>query len=37
MINKFSSINNASYKQKKYNELRGEIYLIIASDSVWMK
>src|ERR1700738_9442 len=37
MINKFSSIDNASHKQKKYNELRGEIYLITASDSVWTK
>src|SRR6202048_2171168 len=37
MINKFSSIDNASQKQKKYNELRGEIYLITASDSVWTK
>jgi hypothetical protein len=37
MINKFSSIDNASHKQKKYNELRGEIYLITASDSVWVK
>ena len=35
MINKFSSIDNASHKQKKYNELRGEIYLITASASVW--
>src|ERR1700738_1783494 len=35
MINKFSSIDNASHKQKKYNELRGEIYLITASDVVW--
>ena len=37
MINKFSSIDLTSHKQKKYNELRGEIYLITASDSVWMK
>ena len=37
MINKFSSIDNASHKQKKYNELRGEIYLITASDNVWLK
>ena len=37
MINKFSSINNACHKHKKYNELRGEIYLITASDSVWGK
>ena len=37
MINKFSSIDNASHKKKKYNELRGEIYLITASDYVWIK
>jgi len=37
MINKFSSIDNASHKQKKYNEIRGEMYLITASDSVWAK
>ena len=37
MINKFSSIDNASNKQKKYNELRGEIYLITSPDSVWTK
>jgi hypothetical protein len=37
MINKFSSIDNASHKQKKYKELRGEIYLITSSDSVWTK
>lgn len=37
MINKFSSIDNASSKQKKYNDMRGEIYLITASDSVWQK
>ena len=37
MINKFSSIDNACHKQKKYNELRGEIYLITASDHVWLK
>ena len=37
MINKFSSIDNASHKQKKYNELRGEIYLITTSDSVWAR
>ena len=37
MINKFSSIDNASHKQKKYNELRGETYLITSSDSVWTK
>ena len=35
MINKFSSIDNASHKQKKYKELSGEIYLITSSDSVW--
>ena len=35
MINKFSSIDNVSHKQKKYNKLSGEIYLIIASDTVW--
>lgn len=37
MINKFSSIDNACHKQKKYSELRGEIYLITASDTVWKK
>lgn len=37
MINKFSSIDNASHKQKKYQELRGEIYLITSSDFVWGK
>jgi hypothetical protein len=37
MINKFSSIDNASQKQKKYKELRGEIYLITSSDEVWSK
>lgn len=37
MINKFSSIDNACHKQKKYNELRGEIYLITSSDAVWGK
>ena len=37
MINKFSSIDNSSHKQKKYNELRGEIYLITSSDMVWQK
>jgi hypothetical protein len=37
MINRFSSIDNASHKQKKYKELRGEIYLITSSDSVWTK
>ena len=37
MINTFSSIDNVSHKQKKYNELRGEIYLITASDCIWMK
>ena len=37
MINKFSSIDNSSHKQKKYNELRGEIYLITSCDSVWTK
>ena len=35
MINKFSSIDTASHKQKKYMELRGEIYLITSSDAVW--
>ena len=35
IINKFSLIDNASHKQKKYNELRGEIYLITASECVW--
>ena len=37
MINKFSSIDNSSHKQKKYNELRGEIYLITSSNFVWTK
>ena len=37
MINKFSSIDNSSHRQKKYKELRGEIYLITSSDSVWGK
>ena len=37
MINKFSSIKNSSHKQKKFKELRGEIYLITASDMVWQK
>ena len=34
MIDKFSLIDNASYKQKKYNELQRKIYLITASDSM---
>ena len=34
---KFSSIDNASLRQKKYNELRGEIYLITSSEDVWKK
>jgi hypothetical protein len=37
MINKFSSIDNSSHKQKKYKELRGEIYLITSADAVWQK
>ena len=37
MINKFSSIDNSSLKQKKYKELRGEIYLITSADTVWQK
>ena len=37
MINKFSSIDNACHKQKKYNDLKGEIYLITSSDAVWTK
>ena len=37
MINKFSSIDNACHKQKKYTELRGEIYLITSADPVWKK
>ena len=37
MINKFSSIDNSSHKQKKYSDLKGEIYLITAFDSVWRK
>jgi len=37
MINKFSSIDNSSHRQKKYSELRGEIYLITAPDQVWYK
>jgi len=37
MINKFSSIDVASLKQKNYNDMRGEIYLITSADSVWKK
>ena len=37
MRNKFSSIDNVSHKQKKYNEFRGEIYLITTSDAIWTK
>ena len=37
MINKLSSIDNTSHKHKNYNELRGKIYLITASDVVWTK
>jgi hypothetical protein len=37
MINKFFSIDNSSHKQKKYKELRGEIYLITLADAVWQK
>lgn len=36
MINKFMSIDNTCYKQK-YNELKGEIYLITSSYAVWTK
>ena len=35
MIYKFSSIDNLSLKQKKYKELRGEIYLITSANTVW--
>ena len=37
MINKFTSIDNSSLRQKQYKDLKGEIYLITASDHVWEK
>ena len=37
MKNKSSSIHNTSYKQRKYNKLRGEIYLLTTSNVVKLK
>ena len=37
MINKFTFIDNSSLRQKQYKDLKGEIYLISASDAVWGK
>ena len=36
MIKTFSLIHNASLTQNKFNELSGEIYLIISFDTVWL-
>ena len=36
MINKFS-IDNASLRQKRYNNLRAEIYLITSPENIWIK
>ena len=37
MVNKFLSIDNAKTHQKRYNDMRGEIYLITSSEPVWQK
>lgn len=37
MINKFSSIDNASSRQKTDKDLRSEIYLITSPNNVWNK
>lgn len=37
MINKLLSIDNACYKQKKYNKLKEEMYLRNSSNAVWRK
>ncbi len=37
MVNKFSSIDNSSTRPKRYNDMKGEIYLITASEPVWDK
>ena len=37
MVNKFSSIDNASTRPKKYNDMKGEILLITSSEPVWEK